>query len=84
MDRIVEKKVGSLASAQLMGMSSSVHLLWCVTADGEAGPVALRISERGKVHPHSGAVGDFERSHLRSVAGFLRPGVADIEVVDAG
>jgi|GEM_PF-6395802 len=83
MDRIVEKKVGSLASAQLTGMSSSVHFLWGVAAEGEARPVALNISERGKVQPHTGAVGDFKRSQLRSVAGFLRPGVADIEVIDA-
>jgi hypothetical protein len=44
MDRIVDEEIGPLASTQLMRMSSPVHLLWCVTADGEAGPVAISIS----------------------------------------
>lgn len=83
MDRIVDEEIGPLASAQLMRMSSPVHLLRCVTAEGEAGPVAISISHRGKVQPDPGGVEDFESSYLRSVAGFLRPGVADIKVVDA-
>ena len=35
-----------------MWMSSSVHLLWCVTADGEAGPVTISIGKRGNVQPY--------------------------------
>ena len=82
MDRMVDEEVGPLAPAYLMRMSSPVDLLGCVTADREAGPVTISIGKRGNVQPYPGAVGDLERSYFRSVAGFLRPGVADIQVVD--